>query len=300
MATRAEVIKRVLDRLRGALGTGEEPPGSNNNFIVKWYNDNVDRIGIGPWCEMTNTWAMWTGGAKRLKTGRALTVWAAQDAEKGLNGASWHWGTAGMKAGDQVYYDWGKAKGAIGKVDHTGTVEKIVGNGTFYVLEGNQKDKLRRVLRDATYVVGYVRFDWNQLVTRKKPVTDPPVNEPKPIGRPDPSKIRLLQRALEFPKDGQDGKWGPNTDKRAAMMRTAAQAKVGWPKKSKKKFNIREVQGIIDTTVDGDWGPKSQRALLVWVANLQEQVLGVKRDGVWGPVTDNAYLVLRKNNYMKY
>lgn len=163
MAVKSEVIKAVLNRLRNALGTGESPEGSNSNFIVDWYNKNVDKIGNGPWCEMTDTWAMWTGGAKPLKRGRAYTVYAVEDALNKVNGSSWHWGTKGMRAGDQVYYDWGGEKFSASKVDHTGTVEKINGDGTFYVLEGNIGNKLRRMHRDKKYVVGYVRFDWDRI-----------------------------------------------------------------------------------------------------------------------------------------
>lgn len=165
MSTDTVVVrKKVLNRLREYLGTGEHPPGSNHNFITNWYNDHVDKIGNGPWCEMTATWAMWTGDAKSLKKGRAYTVDSAKDAENKVNGSSWHWGTKGMKAGDQVYYDFGGRKGNINTIDHVGTVEKILSDGTFYVIEGNVGNKLTRMRRDKKFVVGYVRFDWERLL----------------------------------------------------------------------------------------------------------------------------------------
>src|SRR5689334_22585035 len=98
---------------------------------------------------MTNTWSCWTGGAKRIKTARAYTVWAAQDAQAGKLKSSWHWGVKRMRKGDQVYFDWKRPttsdKKNEGRVDHTATVEKINGNGTFYSLEGNTaNNKLER------------------------------------------------------------------------------------------------------------------------------------------------------------
>jgi hypothetical protein len=202
-----DAITSVLNQLRGALGTGENPPGSNHNFITDWYNENVDAIGNGPWCEMTDTWAMWTGGCAALKKGRAYTVYAAEDAESGTDGSSWNWGTAGMRAGDQVYYDWGGAKGDVQVIDHTGTVEKINGDGTFYVLEGNISDQLQRVLRDSTYVVGYVRFDWNRVVNQAPSTPSPSTPSPGPAplvvdGQLGPQTIRRWQLIMLTPVDG--------------------------------------------------------------------------------------------------
>lgn len=196
MATRTEHIKAVLKVLKSNLGLGENPPGSNYNKIVAWYNKNVDKIGPGAWCEMTNTYGMWVGGAKSLKKGRAYTVWACQDAQKGTNGSSWHYGTKGMKAGDQVYYDWDGRKGNVAYVDHTGTVEKVNGDGTFYVLEGNTGDRLLRKLRDKKFVVGYVRFAWAKLAGKK---LSPP--SPSTPSSPPSTSTRLVI----------DGKLGPKT-----------------------------------------------------------------------------------------
>lgn len=294
MATVSQIIKTVLDSLRSEIGMGEYPPGSNWNPIVSWYNKNVDVVGKGPWCEMAATWAMWTSGAKALKTGRAYTVWAVQDAVNGKNGSSWYWGTKGMRAGDQVYYDWGRSKRNIAMVDHTGIVEKIVGDGTFYVLEGNtSKNKLLRMRRDSTYVVGYVRYDWIRLVDGTTTFDKGTVAKPT-IAKPVANKnlVLRIQHWLEVPRDGQ---WGPRTDTRAIRMRSAARAKLGYPKKVKIGFEIRDVQLVIDTPADGEWGPKSQAALRAWVVGMQT-ILGIKPDGVWGPATDNAFLAARKRN----
>lgn len=293
MSATTNKVKVVLDRLRSALGTGENPDGSNHNFITEWYNDNVAKIGNGPWCEMTNTWSCWTSGAKLLKVGRAYTVWATDDAFKNTNGSSWHFGTKGMRAGDHVYYDWSGRKGNRSLVDHTGTVEKILEDGTFYVLEGNTTgNKLRRMRRDGKYVVGYVRLDWDRIPdpTPSKP------NEPAKPRKPDTAKVKVIQKLLKVTVDGD---WGPYTDSRAQLMHKASWAHVGSPKHVPSKFDIRDVQLVIGTTRDGVWGFRSQASLALWVREMQS-ALGVPRDGEWGPITDNAYLVVRKQNLNNY
>ena len=289
MTTPAEAahIQNFLNALRNKLGEGEHPDGSNHNSITKWYNENVDKIGDGPWCEMTQTFGMWTSGAKALKVGRAYTVWAAQDAVKKTNKSSWHWGTAGMRAGDSVYFDWQRSGTKTIYVDHVGAVERVVGNGKFYTLEGNYHNHLRRVLRDGTYVVGYVRYDWASLPPLI--ATSPVKSTPKNV---DARMVRMLQRIFEVTPSGA---WNAATEARWQLMRTAARAHVRYPRNIRRPFHVKEVQRVIDTTPDGIWGRKSQRAMIAWTMKVQKP-LGVKRDGEWGPVTDHAYIVVRKNN----
>lgn len=284
MTTKVEAIDKLLNQVRSKLGTGENPPGSNSNFIVDWYNRTVERIGNGPWCEMMVTWAMWVSGFANLKRGRAYTVWGAQDAQKAINGSSWHWGTDGMMAGDQVYYDWGGAKRNVQTIDHTGIVERIVGDGTFYTLEGNVSNSLRRMRRDSKYVVGYVRFAWYLFEVIQ---TTPPVVPKKTVYIPDRNETRAIQQLLEVSADGM---WGPATDAKAMRMRSAAQGHV---------VNVREAQAVVNTTVDGIWGPNSKSALGSWVRRMQI-VLHVSSDGAWGPITDNAFLSARKRNLNNY
>lgn len=293
MTTQAQHIAAVLNRLRSALGTAETPDGSNHNFITEWYNANVAKIGNGPWCEMTVTWAMWTGGAKALKKGRAYTVWGAEDGVHQENGSSWHSGTAGMQAGDQVYYDWSGSK-SISKIDHTGVAEKINGDGTFYTLEGNTSNHLQRKLRDGKYVVGYVRFDWARLNVAGAPpvVTPPPKAKKTPTSTGERDKVRHIQSALEV---NADGLWGPTTDQVALLMRAAARAHAGYPHNVNVSFYIKAAQRIVDTVDDGIWGPNSQSHLVNWIKSFQH-ALGVTADGQWGPRTDAAFLVARKRN----
>lgn len=289
-------ITKVLDQLRSKLGLGETPKGSNNNLIVKWYNANVAKIGQGPWCEMTATWAMWNAGAKALKTGRAYTPWAVDDAQDGKLGSSWHNGTAGMRAGDQVYYDWDGGKSPE-KVDHTGIVERIVGDGTFYVLEGNTvNNKLERMHRDKKFVAGYTRYDWANLEPAA-PKPQPEPENPVVAERPDRNLTKRIQGLLKIRLDGQ---WGSDTDMRADQMRTASRvhAGVNGLKDDDGRFNIPLVQRTIGTPADGEWGPLSQKRLVSWLKSFQI-ALGVKADGQWGPTTESAYQAARRQNLNK-
>lgn len=291
-------VNDVLSMARQDLGLGEVPPGSNHNRTTDWYNKNVQNLAYGfAWCEASVTKWMWTGGAKALKTpGRAYTVWGANDYVNGLNGGRWFWGMAGITTGDQVYFDWSGQKGTTAVIDHTGIVEYVAG-GYIYTIEGNTSfNDCRRMKRDAKFVVGYGRPDWSRLTTPPTPSDNnhpskPPAPAPKPAPKPavDRTKVRKVQALLEV---GQDGGWGSITDTAAARMRTAAQAKCGYPANLPRAFNVTAVQRVINTGVDGVWGPKSQAALVRWIIAFQK-VLGVKADGQWGPATDRAFVALR-------
>lgn len=226
--TETQMKAKVLNLLRSKLGTGEYPAGSNHNFITEWYNKNVEKIGDGAWCEMTNTWSMWAAGFKKLKPGRAYTVYAAQDGQKGVDGSSFHFGTKGMKAGDHVYYDWSGSKN-VNAIDHTGTVEKINDDKTFYALEGNCSDKLQRTHRDSKFVVGYVRSDWARMADKatnqpaKKSVAVKPTPAKKAVKKTASKQeskgidaVKAVQKAVGVPADG---KWGSATDKAVLNLR---------------------------------------------------------------------------------
>lgn len=199
--TKAQAVKALLDRLRSALGTGESPPNSNRNYIVTWYNETVEKIGAGPWCQMTVTWGFWTA-VGRIVRGRAYTVWAAEDFAIRGEG-QWITSIHSAQPGDMVFFDWKGAK-EIRFIDHVGTVEKNNGDGTIYTLEGNYGDRMVRMKRDAKYIVGFGRPDWSKVAGSTGGSSAP--STPKP--QPKPGKTRLTA----------DGKFGPSTTKRAQQV----------------------------------------------------------------------------------
>lgn len=255
-----EAVERVLNKVRSALGTKEEPDGSNYNFIVQWYNDNVDKIGRGAWCQMTMTWALYTCGFQKLFPGTAWTIQAVRNAIAHQDGMVWHEYTGGLLAGDLVYYDWTGSR-EIDRIDHVGIVEKVNSDGTLYVLEGNASNAVRRMHRDAKYVVGYIRLDWNRVVVKVAPAPTP-TPTPKPV---DPAiataEIKVIQGLV---KVAQDGIWGPITDRAFLQWRAA------------KQYTRGQVQ-LLQKTLGG----------------------GLHQDGIWGPLTDHAVLVFRKQHLVK-
>lgn len=110
------------------------------------------------------------------------------------------------------------------------------------------------------------------------------VQQPVPI-----SPVKPIQRALEV---DDDGKWGPATDYRARLMRTASRAHAGYPHNFPGEFDIVVAQRILDVNPDGDWGPKTQAALVAWL-NAFQHILGVRADGEWGPTTEDRFQKVR-------
>lgn len=146
------IASGLIAQARKSLGTTEHPPGSNHNYIVEWYNANVDRIGDGAWCDMSVTmWAALSGNAKAVGA-FAYTVWHAEWFQAQ---GRWHYGTDGIQPGDVVFFDWSGSR-RIGNIDHVGIVEKVDG-GDIYTIEGNSGDVCKRQVRDSTYIVGYGR-----------------------------------------------------------------------------------------------------------------------------------------------
>lgn len=137
---------------------GEKPPGSNHNKITQWYNQHIDRIGDGAWCNMAVTY--WAGRSSNLPAilggkhiGYAATV---AHATKFRKKGRWHAGVAGIKPGDIVFFDWDGSR-SIGRIDHVGIVEQVRGK-KIITIEGNTTgDKCRRMVRDGKYIVGYGR-----------------------------------------------------------------------------------------------------------------------------------------------
>jgi hypothetical protein len=147
----------LIAQARATLGLGESPAGSNHNKITAWYNANIARIGDGAWCDQAVTyWAARSDNLDAIGAGRgvgyAYTVWHA---EKFQQRGRWHPGSAGIKPGDVVFFDWTGSR-RIGAIDHVGVVEHVSG-GLIYTIEGNKGDRCVRVARDGTYIVGYGR-----------------------------------------------------------------------------------------------------------------------------------------------
>jgi hypothetical protein len=64
------------------------------------------------------------------------------------------------------------------------------------------------------------------------------------------------------------------------------------------------VQNIVDAKPDGVWGPKSRKALKVWLSKIQRvwAAYGLykgKIDGIWGPAMETSFKVVERAYYSK-
>jgi len=150
-------VAGMLTQARATLGLGETPPGSNHNKITVWYNDNIQHIGDGAWCDMAVTY--WAAHSSNLAAiyagpnkGYAYTVAHAQEFE---SKGHWHGGVAGIKAGDIVFFDWTGTR-SIQNIDHVGVVERVQG-GNIITIEGNASNTCARMVRNSKYIVGFGR-----------------------------------------------------------------------------------------------------------------------------------------------
>lgn len=117
---RRQIKRRVLNCARHELGNSEH--GDNLNRYGAWYGMN----GL-PWCAMFVSWV-----AAHSKTASIIPKFAYTPA-----GAQWFmsrkaWGHK-PRVGAIVFYD----TAGLGRISHTGIVEKVFRDGSWYAVEGN-------------------------------------------------------------------------------------------------------------------------------------------------------------------
>lgn len=142
----------VLRFFRDNLGLGEDPPGSNCNFISHWYG-----VGCAPWCAMTVSRAFGEAGfgsvdevivpgvATTSVHGWAFVPFMAQDF---LNAGRYD---RNPQPGDVVIFDFGDGQGQA----HVGVVEEVLDDDTVITLEGNAGNQLVRLRRSMSIVDGF-------------------------------------------------------------------------------------------------------------------------------------------------
>lgn len=297
-------VAGMLSAARALLGTAENPPGSNHNFITTWYGFD------GPWCDMAVSYEANKSGNLSAVMGKfAYTVAHAQAFQ---NAGRWHYGLGGIRPGDIVFFDWAGG-GSIAGIDHVGLVEAVHSNGTITTLEGNTSDMYLRRVRSAC-VVGYGRPAYGDA--SPMPTSDGMLR----LGSTG-NAVKTLQSHLNTVMGSGlvvDGQFGPLTDAAlrafqsryglqvdgvygpasAAMMKAALAGKTApIPPKPKPPTGTLVVDGIFgpatcaalqralnkhgaSLVVDGSMGPLTTKAL--------QRYLGVTADGIVGPVTIKA------------
>lgn len=129
----------VLNQYRGLVGTGENPPGSNCNFLTHWYGP-IGNLTCYAWCAVTFSYCCAMAGVPYAK--QASCWYAIQRYKDGTNGT---WlgkpNIAEILPGDQVFY-------GVGGSSHTGIVEAVdVAGGRLLTIEGNIGDAVRHESR---------------------------------------------------------------------------------------------------------------------------------------------------------
>lgn len=128
---------RALDILRPLVGTREDPAGSNNHLVSRWYGVQ------GPWCAMAVTYAMVRAGSTGFVKGSyyAYVPFMVIDARAGRRGLQVV-SRADAKAGDIVCFDWQRGDGRNPySFDHVGLLRSGVrADGVFQTREGNTSD----------------------------------------------------------------------------------------------------------------------------------------------------------------
>jgi peptidoglycan hydrolase-like protein with peptidoglycan-binding domain len=214
----------MLDACRALLGTAEDPPGSNHNFITDWYGwDDA-------WCDMAVSYA---GAQSDNADVVGKFAWTPSHAMWFKNHGLWHYGLSGARPGDVVFFDWSGSR-LITNIDHVGVIEAVHSDGTITTLEGNTLDVYARRQRNGAVVVGWGRPAY--IDAAPMPGADGILRQGA-----TGDAVRTLQTSLNTvlgTRIDVDGEYGPAT--------AAA---------------VRGLQGVYRLAVDGEYGPASAAAL---------------------------------------
>ncbi|MBI3902443.1 MAG: CHAP domain-containing protein [Nitrosomonadales bacterium] len=254
------VIERVLNVARAEIGV-VEGPGENNVKYNTWYYHGHPVSGKAyPWCAVFVSWVFYRADASGMHPKGASTVANAQwFKDRGAFGSA-------PRVGAVSFYN----ISGLGRISHTGIVERVLNDGSFYAIEGNTDERGGRtggkVMRKHRKNLGPGGgFGYPAYSGRVGPAPTP-TPPPKPI---DPNAPLVV-----------DGNFGPATiAKLQAALNKSIAARL---------------------TVDGDFGPASKKALQRYLGVPQDgkiglntvkalqRFVGVAQDGKWGPGTTKA------------
>lgn len=185
-------IDKIVEAAEADLGLGEP------NYIQDWYDREFGDLGYNwAWCNAAVTWwAHKSGNAKAVCfSDRGHFAYTVAHAQAFKDRGQWTYGTAGIRRGDIVFFDWG-GRDSISAIDHVGLVVDVKSDG-IHTIEGNIDDACRRKVRGAYEIAGYGRPAYNLTAPAPSGAYVPP---PFPEGlRPNSSNpsARELQSALK-------------------------------------------------------------------------------------------------------
>ena len=268
MATREEIVKQAQAWLgrKEADGTHREiidiynshkplARGYKVTYIDAWCAAFVSAVAIK--CGATDIIPTECGCGSQIELFKRLGSWQEDDSYT-------------PAAGDVIYYDWDDSGAGDNKggSEHTGIVEKVVGN-TITIIEGNYKDAVTR-----RYICINDRFIRGYGVPKYS--TENTATTNKELATVEQNLIRKWQLAaiadgFKFPKYGADGEWGAECEavaKQAVVKRRATY-----------KYNnlTKLVQQIVGAEVDGKCGSKTDAAIKAY-----QRKNGLAADGAVG------------------
>lgn len=105
--------------------------------------------------------------------------------------------------------------------------------------------------------------------------------------RPRRPNCTAFQKAVRVEEDNV---WGPRTDKACSIVWHVSDGQF--------PFGLKATQEVIDTYVDGWWGPVSKEAAKKTIMAVQKALTGMGFDtqgidGIWGPNTREAFYAAR-------
>lgn len=128
-----------LGKLKKYVGVSGRP-----NLFTRWYAKYEGKAFLkAPWCAMFVSYVAAATGLKSVGKFAYCPYWVSYFKREG------RWGTT-PKVGAIVFFDWNRDKLA----DHVGVVEYVKG-GYVYTIEGNKGDKVCRVARKPSDILGY-------------------------------------------------------------------------------------------------------------------------------------------------
>jgi len=207
-------VQGALAFMEANEGLGEDPDGSNHNFITDWYGVR------GPWCAMTVSRALVESGF--TADGDTMQI----DGVTTTTAKGWayvpfvrdNFANAGRfdddpHPGDLVIFDFDRDNSP----DHIGMVERVEADGTVWTYEGNHQDRLEHLHRSRDIIAGFCHppySDSEAVVQGVGPLSDGTPDFPGycSLGSVGSAVSRTQQRLADRGWDIEvDGDFGPHT-----------------------------------------------------------------------------------------